>query len=130
MKTKEANQKLSKLTTAQLIKLLQESGFTVELKREEVLLAQSAKPNVRARRVPVLEQVENRAQIKGLIVPDHNTIYINRSLPVDERVKTALHELIHLHSPELNETQTEREALRLYREANDRDLGYLEFLVS
>ncbi|MDO8471866.1 MAG: hypothetical protein Q7S64_01775 [bacterium] len=135
MNAKTGAKTRSPLTTRQLIKHLQESGFTVELKREAVLLAESAKPNVRARQVPVYEQVEYQragrpAEIKGLIVPDSNTILINRSLPVNERVITAIHELIHLHSPELTENETEQEAVRLYRESNDHDLGYLEFLVS
>lgn len=104
-----------------LLSLLAESGFEIVLKKESVLLAKSAQPNVRARQA---------AKIKGLIVPDENVILINRDLTTDERVITAIHELIHLHSPELSEADTERAALKLFGKLSQRDQGYLEFLVS
>lgn len=107
-----------------LLQLLVESGFEIVLKPESALLAQSAKPRVRAR------TVQAEAKIKGLIVPDENVILINRDLTKQERVITAIHELIHLHSPSLSEKATEREAQRLYAKLDARDLGYLEFLVS
>jgi len=122
MAIKSKVKKTTNLTVRQLINQLHQSGYSMELKSESALLSQSNKQHARARQIA--------AQIKGLIVPDSNSIFINRSLPVEERVVTALHELIHLHSPQLSETETEREALRLYRESNDHDLGYLEFLVS
>jgi len=105
-----------------LLQLLVESGFEIVLKPESALLAQSAKPRVRARTAT--------ATIKGLIVPDENVILINRDLTKQERVITAIHELIHLHSPKLSEDVTEQEAQRLFARLNERDLGYLEFLVS
>lgn len=116
------SRKTSTISLSELLALLRESGFTVELKKESALLAQSNKPKVRAR--------ATTTTIKGLIVPDRNVIMINRDLSVDERVVTAIHELIHLHSPELSEEVTEQEAQRLFGELSQRDLGYLEFLVS
>ena len=112
----------SKISFNALVRLLQESGFEIVVTSEKKLIKQVTGPKVRARSTATV--------IKGLIVPDENTIMINRDLDTKERVVTALHELIHLHSPELSESATERQALRMYKTLSDKDLGFVEFLVS
>lgn len=68
--------------------------------------------------------------ISGLIIPDRNEIIINKSLILQERVLTLVHELIHLVDPKLSEKQTEASAQTLYTKLSDRSLGFLEFAVS
>lgn len=105
-----------------LVQMLQESGFEIVVTSEKKLIKGVVGPKVRARATSTV--------IKGLIVPDENVIMINRSLDTKERVVTALHELIHLHSPQLSESATERQALRMYKTLSDKELGFVEFLVS
>lgn len=116
MKKKTPEDKLN-----ELLRKLNESGFIIELRDEEVLLHQAKKEGTRAR---------TAVQIKGLIAPDQNTIYINEELSLEERVKTVLHEMIHLSDSDLSEEQTEELALDIYQGLGDDELGYLEFLVA
>ncbi len=117
---------VSPITVAQLLKLLEESGFDVSLKGEKQMLeAANKKKDARARAV-----VAENIKIKGLILPDEFQIMINRDLPLEERVKTVLHELIHLRAPDISEAATEKATEALYRDLTADQLGRLEFLVS
>ena len=115
------------ISVRQLLQLLEESGFAVALAGEKRLLEEAAKPSamVRARTA-----VAAPVKIKGLILPDEYRILVNRELGLEERVKTVLHELIHLQAPDLSEAATERQALTLYKHLTPSELGQLEFLVS
>lgn len=115
------------ISVAQLLRLLEESGFEVRLTSEKSLLKAAAQA---AGRVRALAAVAQAVKIKGLIVPDDYRILINRSLGLEERVQTMIHELIHLQAPELSEAATERQAQAIYRGLTPNQLGQLEFLVS
>ena len=115
------------ISISQLLRLLDESGFEVRLAPEKRLLEAAARPEHRVR---ASAAVAEAVKIKGLILPDDYQILVNRSLPLEERVKTVIHELIHLQAPELSEGATERQAQLLYRGLTPGQLGRLEFLVS
>jgi len=115
------------IKTSELLRLLELSGFDVRLAHQKKMLKEAAKPGVMVRARAV---VAAPVKIKGLILPDEYRILVNRDLELDERVKTVLHELIHLRSPEIGEQRTEKEAHRLYRQLTPNQLGRLEFLVS
>lgn len=106
----------------QLLRLLEESGFVVKLATEPVLLLESTRPNA-------ISRLRASVKIKGLILPDENRILINQELGLEERVKTVLHELIHLQAPEMSEAATEAATLALYRDLTTEQLGRFEFLV-
>jgi hypothetical protein len=116
-----------KINVRQLLQLLEESGFDVTIVGEKRLIEEAAKPSamVRARTA-----VAAPVKIKGLILPDQYRILVNRELGLEERVKTVLHELIHLQAPDLSESVTERQTLTLYKHLTPNELGQLEFLVS
>lgn len=108
-------------TVRRLIKTMQQAGFTVHLASERELLARMSR-GARPRQIG--------ARVMGVIAPDEYAILVNERLALEERVRTVLHELIHLDRPELSESETERTAQSLFKHLNDHDLGLLEFLVS
>lgn len=71
-----------------------------------------------------------RNVVKGLTLPDRNEIAINKSLNLKERVLTLIHELVHLADKNLTEDETEEVAQKLYRNFNNRELGFMEFATS
>jgi Zn-dependent peptidase ImmA (M78 family) len=69
-------------------------------------------------------------KVEGYICQDTLEIYIEKNLPLEERVITLLHELIHDIHEDWSEEKVENEARKIYQNLSDRDLGFLEFLVS
>jgi len=76
-----------------------------------------------------IANVMGSARMKGQIKPDKNEIYINKNLPVNERIQTFLHEVIHLYDESLSEDETEEATLQLFAKLSDAELGYIEFLL-
>lgn len=107
---------------APLKRALERSGFSVVVKNEAELLKLTKKAGARPR--------AGKPRILGLIVPDDLIIAINHALPKEERIKTLLHELIHLEYPKLSERVTEQATVKLFRQLSDSELGYLEFLLA
>ncbi len=89
----------------QLTKALVQSGYEINLKRAS-------------------------CKVRGLIIPDQNEIFINQLLPINERVITILHEMIHLYDAKLDEDETEATAQAIFANLSTAELGYLEFLVA
>ncbi len=67
--------------------------------------------------------------VKGYIVPDSLKIYINKSLPVNDRVITLIHELLHELYPTQTEASVEREAKRIFQTLKVPQLGFLQFFI-
>jgi hypothetical protein len=67
--------------------------------------------------------------IMGLLAPDEYKIYINRSLSLEDRAVTLLHELIHLKDETLPEQTVEDLGISLWSTMTDSQRGFLEFLV-
>lgn len=71
-----------------------------------------------------------QSNIMGLIMPDQNIIGLAKELTIDERATTLLHELIHLHNPELEEEAVENLTLEMESKLPAAEYGFLQFLVS
>ena len=70
------------------------------------------------------------SDIMGLIMPDENLIGIASELTNDERAVTLLHELIHLHNPDIDEESVEDLTLEMENSLTPGQFGFLQFLVS
>jgi len=68
-------------------------------------------------------------EAKGFIVPDQLKIYINRSISVNDRVITLIHELFHELYPTWQESTVERNCKQAFRELTVSQLGFLQFFV-
>lgn len=112
------------LTVQRLLRNMRAAGFTVSLASAPQLRARLNRPGVR-HRAPAASP-----SVLGVIVPDENAILINRTLSLEERVKTVLHELIHLAEPLLSENKTKLATQKLFTGLTEHQRGYLEFLVS
>jgi len=67
--------------------------------------------------------------VKGYIEPDEGKIYINKTLGLNDRVVTLIHELIHELKPRWSEERVEGEAVRLFKHLKVAELGFLQFFV-
>lgn len=67
--------------------------------------------------------------VKGYIVPDSMKIYINKMLPVNDRVITLIHELLHELYPSWTEAKVEREAKSIFQSLKVPQLGFLQFFI-
>lgn len=112
---------MKNIKAKQLINILYQEGF-------HILICSDTQVKKFSGFAPIYCQDDNT--IKGLILPDRNEIVINKAFDLHERVLTLIHELIHLFDPKISEDQTENEAIELYNNLNDSDLGYFEFAVS
>lgn len=115
--------KKSTIRFTDLRKAFEKSDFEVILIDVKKLTSLSAKQSARKRAT-----ADN--SILGLILPDESQIAINKGLPLEDKVKTLLHELVHLYDPKLTENQTEKAALTMFEDLSEEELGYLEFLAS
>ncbi len=70
------------------------------------------------------------SNIMGLIMPDENVIGLSSDLTIPEKVETLLHELIHLFNPDMEEEDVEDLTLEMADTLDQRDYGFLQFLVS
>ncbi len=68
--------------------------------------------------------------VKGFIAPDTLQIFINKSLDLEERVRTLIHELLHDHYPKWDEKLIENKTQEIYRNLNKEEKGFLQFFVS
>ncbi len=110
-------------TFGQLKKAFLDSGYEIRLipSRDLERLALDA---------PFEVKRHLNTNIMGLIMPDENTIGIAKDLPVDERAATLLHEIIHLHSEDMDEEDVENLTLELEESISPEQYGFLQFLVS
>src|SRR5680860_1481547 len=67
--------------------------------------------------------------VKGYIVPDSMKIYISKALPVNDRVITLIHELLHELYPVWKESRVEREAKSIFQTLRVPQLGFLQFFI-
>jgi len=100
------------------------SGYQVRLFPAQTLerLALSAGP-YQAKR-------HDDAVIMGLIMPDQETIGITKSLSVEERAITLVHELIHLSDEALSEEEVESHTQTLWNSFTQSQRGFFAFLAS
>jgi hypothetical protein len=68
--------------------------------------------------------------IKGLFLPETDTILINKTLSQEEKIITIIHEYLHEIYPEWSENKIERHCLKLYRELNKKDRIFFENIIS
>lgn len=92
---------------------LLESGYEVQLVRS----VRTRKPYVLAR------------PAKGYLAPDDLKIVIDKSLGLNDRVITLIHELLHETFPAWLEERVERSAVRLFHHLTISQLGFLQFFV-
>ena len=78
--------------------------------------------------MPKKTSVQSRG-IKGYIVPDELKIYINKSIGINDRVVTLIHELLHELYPQWTENRVERECKSIFRGLKVSQLGWLQFFV-
>lgn len=67
--------------------------------------------------------------VKGYIVPDELKIYISKSIGINDRVITLIHELLHELYPQWSETKVEQECKSIFRGLKVSQLGWLQFFV-
>ncbi|MFH0905232.1 MAG: hypothetical protein V1826_00715 [bacterium] len=67
--------------------------------------------------------------VKGYIAPDQLRIYVSRKLPVNDRVITLIHELLHELYPTWTEPRVERQSKSIFRHLTVPQLGFLQFFV-
>jgi len=67
--------------------------------------------------------------IKGYIVPDELKIYISKSVGINDRAITLIHELLHEIYPQWPELKIERECKRVFRSLKVSQLGWFQFFV-
>ena len=66
---------------------------------------------------------------KGYILPDSLAIFINKTIGVNDRVVTLVHELLHEIYPEWQETKVDRSSKRIFNHLTVSQLGFLQFFV-
>jgi O-phosphoseryl-tRNA(Cys) synthetase len=66
---------------------------------------------------------------KGYILPDDLTIFINKTIGVNDRVVTLVHELLHEIYPEWQEQRVDRASKRIFNHLTVPQLGFLQFFV-
>ncbi|MFA5270170.1 MAG: hypothetical protein WC400_00965, partial [Patescibacteria group bacterium] len=66
---------------------------------------------------------------KGYILPDDLTIFINKTIGVNDRVVTLIHELLHEVYPAWQEQQVDRTSKRIFNHLTVPQLGFLQFFV-
>lgn len=109
MKTK------TKITFSQLKETLINSGYQVVLTKKISPRGHQASHKFR--------------EAKGFIVPDQLKIYINRSISINDRVVTLIHELMHEISPSWQEATVESACKQSFRKLTVSQLGFLQFFV-
>ncbi|MFA5967415.1 MAG: hypothetical protein WC805_02785 [Patescibacteria group bacterium] len=67
--------------------------------------------------------------IKGYIVPDDLTIYINKNIGVNDRVITLVHELLHEIYPAWTEGKVNQTSKRIFQKLTVPQLGFLQFFI-
>ncbi|RLC37686.1 hypothetical protein DRH29_01155 [candidate division Kazan bacterium] len=67
--------------------------------------------------------------VKGYIAPDSLKIYINKAMPVNDRVITLIHELLHEMYPVWTESKVERESKNIFQSLTVPQLGFIQFFV-
>lgn len=65
----------------------------------------------------------------GMIQPDTQTIRVRKTLGLEERTKTLVHELIHAAMPRWEEEIVEEITLKLYERMDEQDLGFFMYFV-
>ncbi|MBN2585588.1 hypothetical protein JXA59_02985 [Patescibacteria group bacterium] len=66
---------------------------------------------------------------KGYILPDDLKIFINKTIGVNDRVVTLIHELLHEAYPGWQEQQVDRTSKRIFNRLTVPQLGFLQFFV-
>lgn len=66
---------------------------------------------------------------KGYILPDDLKIFINKTIGVNDRVITLVHELLHEVYPTWQEQQVDRASKRIFNHLTVPQLGFLQFFV-
>lgn len=68
-------------------------------------------------------------EAKGYIAPDELRIYINKSIGINDRVITLVHELLHEIFPLWQEKRVEKESKQIFKNLTVPELGFLQFFV-
>lgn len=68
--------------------------------------------------------------VKGMLLPEHNQILIKKSLTVEERIITLLHELLHEMFPDWLEEKVESASRVVFELLDEKLYGFFEFWVS
>lgn len=71
-----------------------------------------------------------RGQVKGFIFPDDLVILINKNLPLEERIITLIHELLHELFPKWGEVKVESTTQSVYRSLSAQQKQVLEGFIS
>ena len=66
---------------------------------------------------------------KGYILPDDLAIFINKTIGVNDRVITLVHELLHEIYPEWQEQRVDRSSKRIFNHLTVPQLGFLQYFV-
>ena len=67
--------------------------------------------------------------IKGYILPDALKIFVNKTIGINDRVTTLIHELLHEIYPAWREPQVERTSKQIFNQLTVPQLGFLQFFV-
>lgn len=78
--------------------------------------------------VPCFKKYGRR--LKGYICQDTLEIYIDKNLSCEEKIVTLIHELLHDIYEDWSERKIEKESFKIFQRLSERDLGFLQFLVS
>ena len=72
----------------------------------------------------------NYPYVKGMLLPESNQILIKKSLSVDEKVMTLIHEILHEIFPDWLEDKIESATRIVFELLDPKQYGFFEFWVS
>jgi hypothetical protein len=67
--------------------------------------------------------------IKGFIMPENDTILINKNLDDREKIITIIHEFLHEIEPNWPEHKVERQCLTLFRQLSPLDQKFFQKII-
>ncbi len=73
--------------------------------------------------------LDNSIPIKGFIMPDSDTILINKNLSKKETIITIIHEFLHEIEPKWSETRVENKSLSIYSKLKDSDRKFFKNII-
>ena len=72
----------------------------------------------------------NYPYVKGMLLPESDQILIKKSLDIDERIITLIHEILHEMFPLWMEEKIESASRVLFELLDQKNYGFFEFWVS
>ena len=73
--------------------------------------------------------LDNNIPIKGFIMPDSDTILINKNLSRKEKTITIIHEFLHEIEPKWSESRVEVKSLNIYNKLKDNDKKFFKNIL-